>query len=295
MKPQSARTLPLHKPIILESKSTLKQAALAMKNNGIGSILVSDGHGLLKGLFTDRDLAFTMAIAGKNTSTPLEEVTKQRLIYVTDTATLDDVVQTMQQYAIRRIPVVHMRPNGRQRCLGVISFDDLVRERLIDAKDEARILKAQIANKSERLAQRRVKSIFHSQDNKEQSYHHFIKTIASHTDLNSTQAHQLSVDLLTLLLRRMSSKAGKGLLSQLPYELQMQLMSQISSPDRSIGSKIFVSHIQKRFHCNEDSARDLLRNFWEGLSASLSAGEMRGLTRELPRDINSLFVSPPQH
>lgn len=295
MKDLSVNSLPLHKPVILEKSHTLKQAAQAMKNNQVGSILVSDGRGILKGIFTDRDLALALAIENIPTTSSLEKATRNRLVYVTDNATLKDVVSTMRQYAIRRVPVVHMRSNGRQRCLGIISLDDLVKERLIDSSEESAILKSQLVTPKERIGRGRMRSIFHAQGSKEHSFHTFIKNIEKNTGLNHTKSQTLAIDTLTLLLKRVPSKAGKNLLSQLPYELQMQLLPYISSADRSVSGDLLLSHVQKRFRTDEDGARDLLGGFWEGLRSSLSPGEIRSLSRELPRDLTGLFEQQAHH
>ncbi|MGZ3747046.1 MAG: CBS domain-containing protein [Pseudobdellovibrionaceae bacterium] len=291
MKPLSVRSLPLHKPIILQKSNSLHQAALAMNRNQVGSVIVSDGRGSLRGLFTDRDLALTLALNNMSTSVELSEATHHSLIYVNETATLQDVVNLMKKFAIRRVPVVKERLNGKQTCLGIITLDDLIKENLIDPEDERKILKSQLRTSKEKLGRGKMKSIFHSQGHKDQSMHIFIKMIANETHLNRTHSRELVVQTLSLILRRMTVNAGNNLLSQLPYELQMQLLSEVSGPDRSISAKLMLENIRQKFSISTDEAILLLQSFWKGLSKTVSAGEIENTERNLPKDM-ALLLSP---
>ncbi len=290
MKPTSVQSLSLQKPLILKQNSTLKQAALAMKSRHVGSVLVSDGRGLLQGLFTDRDLALALAVDDLPASSSLGTAAPHRLIYVPEEATISDVIETMKKYGIRRVPVIKELHSGRQRCLGVISLDDLIRKNLISADEEAAILRTQLKTPKTRQQKMKIKNIFHSQDHREQSYYGFIKHIETRTGLNSAQAKSLAQNILAALMRRVPAKAGKNLLSQLPYQLQMPLIGEVSPADRSVTAKYLLNQIQRHYTVKEDKARKLLQGFWKGLSDSISPGEMQTLTRQLPRDMQQLFV-----
>lgn len=287
----SVRSLPLHKPIILQKGHSLYQAAMAMNRNQVGSVIVSDGHGALQGLFTDRDLALTLALNNMPSSVPLSEATHHSLIYAAETATLQDVISLMKKHSIRRVPIVKECANGKQKCLGIITLDDLIKERLIDPKDETQILKSQLRTSKEKIGKGNVKSIFHSQGHKDQSFFKFIKTVESYTNLNRARARDLTVEILTLILKRVPTKPGTNLLSQLPNKLQMQLLSQVSAADRSITGKLMLSQIQKKFSIKPAEAAALLQSFWRSLAQTVSLGEIRKIERELPKDI-TLLLSP---
>jgi IMP dehydrogenase len=295
MRDIGVQSLPLHKPVILRKDRTLKEAARAMRSNNVGSVLVSDGDGMLKGLFTDRDLALTLALENNPPTTRLEDATPGRIIYVSESSTLKDVVNTMIRFSIRRVPVVHMRPNGKQRCLGIITLDDLVKNKLIDLSDESRILKSQLPTPREKTGRGHLKSIFHSQGRKDQSYHTFMKTMEGQTSLNRTKSQILTTQVMTMILRRLPETQGQHLLAQLPYELQMQLLSNITPADRTVSGKLVLSQIQKTLRVDESEAKFLLERFWASLEESLSSGEIRNLSRELPKDFMSLFLESARH
>lgn len=286
----SAQSLPLHRPVILDKNKTLREAALAMERNQVGSVLVSDGHGILKGVFTDRDLALALGLEKVKSSDHLSEATQAPLIYVSENATLPEVVGVMKQYGIRRVPVVRIQSNGRQRCLGVISLDDLVRNNHITIKEEAEILKSQLKAPKSILSQTHVKNIFHAQDQKEESLRLFLKKIEKETGLDPILAKSLTGHVLSIVFRCISAQASKSILSQLPYELQVQLISEIGPVDTSITVKSFLNQIKKRYHLDDEGAHELLFNFWRGLESSLSKGEIVKLKKQLPKEMLALFT-----
>lgn len=290
MEPISAQSLPLHRPVILNKSDTVKQAALAMEHNQVGSVLVSDGRGVLRGLLTDRDLALALGRETVQTSTPLEKATHTPLLYVNEDATLNDVIRLMGQFGVRRVPVIKLLSNGRQKCLGIITLDDLIKNNLITLKEEMQILRNQLKVPKELIARSHVKNIFHAQDHKEQSFHLFLKSMEAATGLDRPSARTFTIHIFGVLLSRIPPKAGKSLISQLPYELQMQLISSIPvAADRSITAKSLLSQIQKRYKVDSAGAVHLVRGFWKGLESSLSEGELRTLLKQVPKDLAALF------
>jgi IMP dehydrogenase len=289
MNTTSAQSLPLHRPVILGKNNTLKEAAQAMEHNHVGSVIVTDGRGVLKGLFTDRDLGIALGLENVRPSDKLGKSTQTPLIYVSENATLPEIIGVMKHYGIRRVPVVRVQTNGRQRCLGIVTLDDLVRDKLITIQDENEILKSQLKKPKQLTPGGRVKNMFHSQDHKEHSLHLFLKNIEMETGLKGVEAKSLTVHVLTAIFHRIPAKASKNLLSQLPYELQVQLMSEIGPGDRAVTAKGFFSQIQKRYKKDAEEAAEILHNFWQGLEDSISAGEMRILSRQLPKEMMALF------
>jgi CBS domain-containing protein len=107
--------------VVLAPNSMAYQAARAMADNHIGSVLVSEARGL-GGILTDRDLA--LAVLGGDLdpkTTPLGEVMSEGVITCDIKADLDEVVRLMRDQGVRRIPVTK---NGR--LVGLVTFDDLV-------------------------------------------------------------------------------------------------------------------------------------------------------------------------
>lgn len=111
-------------PVTLRPSQTLVDAAKAMREHGIGDVLVVD-DAELKGLVTDRDIVMrAVAEARDPSSTPVGEICSPDLVTVTPDDDADTAVRRMREHAVRRVPVVR---DGRP--VGVLSIGDMAIER----------------------------------------------------------------------------------------------------------------------------------------------------------------------
>lgn len=112
-------------PVALRSAQPLTEAARAMRDQGIGAVLVEDdGH--LKGLVTDRDIVVRGVADGRGPgSTPVAEVCSADLVTAAPGDDADTAVRRMREHAVRRIPVVV--EDGR--AVGLLSLGDMAIER----------------------------------------------------------------------------------------------------------------------------------------------------------------------
>jgi CBS domain-containing protein len=121
---QKVRELMTAEPVTLNPAHSLVTAAQAMREQGIGAILVVD-QGELKGLVTDRDIVVRAIADGKDPgSTSVAEVCSAELVTVAPDDDADQAVRRMREAGVRRIPVVE---NGRS--VGVLSLGDAAIER----------------------------------------------------------------------------------------------------------------------------------------------------------------------
>jgi CBS domain-containing protein len=105
------------------SDATLLEVARLMRDQRIGDVLVTNRDGTLRGIVTDRDIvvradASTMPLD----TTQVGEICTDGLVKLTPTASLDEAVKVMRQYAIRRVPVVR-----EGQAVGIVSIGDLAR------------------------------------------------------------------------------------------------------------------------------------------------------------------------
>ncbi len=107
-------------PVCMAASESVSAAAKAMKERGIGTVLVLSG-GRLAGLVTDRDIAIRVLAENRDPLT-----TRLDDIYSTELAVLspDDAVETatriVRDRAVRRLPVM---ADGTP--VGVVSIGDL--------------------------------------------------------------------------------------------------------------------------------------------------------------------------
>ncbi len=118
--PQRVRNVMTTDPVILESTTSLREAAQRMRDEDIGDVLVKQG-GRLRGILTDRDIVVRAVAEGKDAeSTTIDDVCSRELETVGPDDDLDEVVARMRGRAVRRIPVVE-----NDVAVGVLSLGDV--------------------------------------------------------------------------------------------------------------------------------------------------------------------------
>lgn len=111
-------------PVALVPSQPVTEAARAMREQGIGSVLVVD-NGTLKGLVTDRDIVVRGVADGRDLSkTTIAEVCSPELITAKPDENADTAVRRMREHGVRRIPVM-----DGDRPVGVLSLGDMAIER----------------------------------------------------------------------------------------------------------------------------------------------------------------------
>ena len=105
--------------------TTLQDVAVMMVEQDCGEIPVCDERGRPVGVITDRDIVCRLVAKGRN---PLEANAADCMTSVVITATpetsIDDCAVLMEQYQVRRLPVV----DRDGACCGMIAQSDLARK-----------------------------------------------------------------------------------------------------------------------------------------------------------------------
>lgn len=107
-------------PVALSPEQSIVEAAMLMRDEGIGDVLVVDGDRLV-GLVTDRDLVVRCLADGVDLETAtIQDACSGEIVSVGPDDSVDDVVSVMRDNAVRRVPVVQ---DGRP--IGIVSIGDL--------------------------------------------------------------------------------------------------------------------------------------------------------------------------
>jgi len=286
----SIARLPLHRPVILEDRCTIRQAALAMSQSEVGSVLLSDRLGEIIGLVTDRDLAIALTVQGLSMDAKAIEVIESPVVAINDDQSIDDLVQLMQNHAIRRVPVMASRSKKPQRCLGVISLDDLIKEKLISIQDAAKILRAQLP-RSRNAGRVRLRRLFGAQDSREQAGNEFIHKIAANTGLSNGNARSFLIHVLGGILHRIPTSSGKKFLSQLPSDLRHDLEPELHEGpiDRELTGEAIIDELCQRYSLTETEVHEILRKFWSAMGQQISPGDLHHLSGQLPKRMQKLL------
>jgi CBS domain-containing protein len=109
----------------MSATSTVADAARAMRDAGIGDVVVIDANENVFGIVTDRDVTIRAVAEGRNPAeVELGEICSKALVTVAPTDSVTDAVRVMRQQALRRLPVVE---GGKP--VGIVSLGDLAVER----------------------------------------------------------------------------------------------------------------------------------------------------------------------
>lgn len=120
--PSSALKSLIHAVKTLGPEASCADAARLMRDQNIGSIVVArEGEPL--GIITDRDLALRVVADAQDANrVRLEEVMSPHPIFVSDRRSVEDVLKTMRDLGVRRLPIV----DDRSRLEGIVTMDDIL-------------------------------------------------------------------------------------------------------------------------------------------------------------------------
>ena len=119
-----ARDVMTPDPACCTANTSVDEIAKLMVQNDCGEIPVVDTADQLIGVVTDRDIVCRVVAQGKNPiGHTAEECMSKSVVTVDPDTPVEDVIATMEQHQIRRVPVV---ANGGC-CAGIISQADLAR------------------------------------------------------------------------------------------------------------------------------------------------------------------------
>jgi len=105
----------------IREDTNLADAARRMRDLHVGALPICDQDGRLRGIVTDRDIVVRVVAEDRDTqNTTVREFAQGTPIYVEPQADIRDVLQLMEENAIRRLPVV-----GDNELVGMISEADL--------------------------------------------------------------------------------------------------------------------------------------------------------------------------
>jgi CBS domain-containing protein len=107
-------------PEAISPDTSIRKAALLMRDDNIGVIPIIDNVGSLIGIVTDRDIVIHAVADGHSGDTSVETCMTRNPDTVAKDTTVEQAMLQMSQQQIRRLPVVE---NGR--LIGMVSLGDL--------------------------------------------------------------------------------------------------------------------------------------------------------------------------
>lgn len=128
---------------------TVQQAALLMRNNHVGDLIVVEqpnGERVPVGIVTDRDIVVSVIALGLDPASLLVgDIMSAELMTATEDEDVYETIDRMRFKGIRRVPVV----NSLGGLCGVVSIDDLVEFLAEEMGELSRISSRQMANEKQ--------------------------------------------------------------------------------------------------------------------------------------------------
>lgn len=120
--PKLASDVMTSDPTRCSPTTTLDEVAKLMRQYDCGEIPIVDSSDKPIGVVTDRDIVCRIVAEGGNPAAHTAEQCMTRPVVTVDAdATLEDVLATMEQHQIRRVPVV----DDTGCCIGIIAQADV--------------------------------------------------------------------------------------------------------------------------------------------------------------------------
>ncbi len=109
--------------VITVSPSTpVSEAALLMRNEDIGALVVVDTAGRPVGIVTDRDIVISVVADGDNLADfVVEDIMSKNLHLVQEDESIFEILKILGKHSIRRVPVLR-----KGKLVGIVSVDDLI-------------------------------------------------------------------------------------------------------------------------------------------------------------------------
>jgi CBS domain-containing protein len=118
-----ARELMTPDPVIVSGSESVQDAAVLMAESGLGALPICSEGGTLTGMITDRDIVVKVLAAGKDPrAVHVDEITQSEAVTVGADDEVDELLNTMVEHGVRRVPVV-----DGTRVVGIIAQADIAR------------------------------------------------------------------------------------------------------------------------------------------------------------------------
>jgi CBS domain-containing protein/uncharacterized protein (DUF2267 family) len=279
------------KVVVLDENHTVSVAARAMSDQQIGCVVVSDQNRHMVGIVTDRDLCCSVLAFHLDFETPLSEVMSPRARWANESSTISDVIEIMKEIGVRRVPVIAETKSHGEKCIGMVTLDDLILARVISPQDLQTIIRTQIHQRVHRAVRHE-----RSDQRREHTLGHFYNVLARNMMMEPRRTEGVSLYLLRELIRRLPYTTAANFTAQLPSLLHEDLLNQPAGPDRSITGETLVNGVFSEFGFGPSQAGFLINGFWMGLKDFLKgSGETRLVLDQLPPDIRELLEGRELH
>ena len=128
--------------VTLSPDVTVNDAVATLAKHRIGALVVTNGHGVIKGIISERDIVRTLAEDGpESLKRPVSDLMTANVKVCTENHTINEVMEIMTNGRFRHLPVER---DGK--LAGVISIGDVVKRKIAEVQKEAEEIRSYIAS-----------------------------------------------------------------------------------------------------------------------------------------------------
>ncbi len=132
-------------PATVSLLATVEDAVQTMTEKSVGAVAVIDEHGVVAGMFTERDVLAKFVLSGRDPkTTPVRELMSPIVEMATEETTPSEALQVMLERHYRHMPIV----DDHGKVLGICSIRNILEAQLdhllsqLDANPQAAKAKA---------------------------------------------------------------------------------------------------------------------------------------------------------
>jgi CBS domain-containing protein len=116
-------------PATVSLLATVEDAVQTMMDKSVGAVAVVDEHGIVAGMFTERDVLAKFALSGLDPkTTPVRELMSPIVEMATEETTPGEALQVMLERHYRHMPIV----DNHGKVLGICSIRNILEARVDD-------------------------------------------------------------------------------------------------------------------------------------------------------------------
>ena len=114
-------------PATVSVLASVEDAIRTMMDKDVGACAVIDEHGIVAGMFTERDILAKFALSGREAKeTPVRELMSPMVEMATGETTAAEAFEVMLERHYRHLPVV----DDQGRVLGILSIRNILEARI---------------------------------------------------------------------------------------------------------------------------------------------------------------------
>jgi len=116
-------------PATVPVEAMVEAAVQTMIDKAVGAVAVIDEHGIVAGMFTERDVLAKFALSGRDPkTTPVRDMMSSIVEMATEATTPSEALQVMLERHYRHMPIV----DESGKVLGVCSIRNILEARVDD-------------------------------------------------------------------------------------------------------------------------------------------------------------------